>query len=128
MKLFWIGAGGALGSLARVLLETWIQDAHGGRFPFGTLAVNVLGSFAIGLVMQIAEARGALDSTLRIALTAGVLGGFTTYSGFNHQVLGCLRERAWLAGGAYLAGTAVSCLLAGVAGIVAGRWLSSSGG
>ena len=124
MKLFWIGAGGALGSAARYLLDGWVQRLVPGSFPLGILVVNVLGSFAIGLVMTLLEARGALDSTLRLGLVAGVLGGFTTYSSFNYQTLELLRARDWSGGLLNLASTVGGCLLAGLAGLAAGRWMA----
>src|SRR5262245_15667610 len=108
MRLFWIGAGGAFGSLGRHLLDEWIQRLVPGSFPLGILLVNALGSFGIGLTMTFFEARGALDSTLRVALTVGVLGGFTTYSTFNYQTLELLRARDWCGGLLNLAGTVVA--------------------
>jgi fluoride exporter len=125
MKLLWIGAGGALGSVARYLLDAWVTRFLPGGFPAGILGVNVLGSFGIGLVMALLGARGMLDSTLRLALVAGVLGGFTTYSSFNYQVLELLRAREWLTGGLYLVATVVFGLLAGVAGLGLGRWIAA---
>lgn len=124
MKLFWIGAGGAFGSVARYLLDGWVQRLVPGSFPLGILVVNVLGSFAIGFSMTLLEARGALDSTLRLGLVAGVLGGFTTYSSFNYQTLELLRARDWSGGLLNLASTVGACLLAGLAGLAAGRWLA----
>jgi CrcB protein len=126
MKLLWIGAGGALGSVARYLLDGWVQRLVPGSFPAGILVVNVLGSFLIGLVMMLFEARGALDSTLRLALAAGVLGGFTTYSSFNYQTLELLRQKDWLTGGLNLVATVTLCLLAGVLGLGAGRWVATN--
>lgn len=125
MKLLFIGAGGALGSVARYLLDGWVQRLAPAGFPVGVLAVNALGSFAIGLVMTLFEARGTLDSTLRLALVTGVLGGFTTYSSFNYQTLELLRGRAWMAGGLNLLATVVLCLAAGLLGLAAGRSLTA---
>lgn len=123
MKLLWVGAGGALGSVARYLLDGWVQRLLPGSFPAGILVVNALGSFLIGLVMTLFEARGTLDSTLRLALAAGVLGGFTTYSSFNYQTLELLRQKEWMTGGFNLLATIVLCLAAGFLGLGTGRWL-----
>ena len=68
-------AGGAAGSGARYAVGLFAQRFAGAGFPWGTLAVNVVGSFAIGLVMAVGLEAGRIDETLRIALTAGVLGG-----------------------------------------------------
>jgi len=126
MKLLWIGAGGALGSVARYLLDGWVQRLVPGNFPTGILTVNVLGSFLLGLVMTLLEARGALDSTLRVALAAGVLGGFTTYSSFNYQALELLRRQEWMTGGLYLVATVALCLTGGLLGLGAGRWMATN--
>ena len=123
MRLFWVGAGGALGSVARYLLDGWVQRLVPGSFPTGILVVNALGSFLLGLVMTLLDSRGPLDSTLRVALAAGVLGGFTTYSSFNYQTLELLRQKAWMAGGLNLVATVVLCLAAGLLGLGAGRWM-----
>lgn len=123
MKFLWIGAGGAVGSVVRYLFELGLARWAPGGIPAATLAVNTLGSFAIGLVCVLLEARGALDSTLRLALVTGLLGGFTTYSTFNHQTLELLRTRGWLAAGGNLIATLVCCLVAGVLGLGMGRGL-----
>jgi CrcB protein len=124
MKLLWIAAGGAVGSAARYLLETGCQRWSATWFPTGTLAVNALGSFALGFAMVVLEVRGALDSTLRLGLVTGLLGGFTTYSSFNHQTLELLRARGWLAAGGNVLATVLGCLAAGGLGLGAARWLA----
>jgi len=126
MKCLWVGAGGALGSMARYLVDGWVQRLVPGSFPAGILVVNVLGSFLLGLVMTLFEARGALDSTLRVALAAGVLGGFTTYSSFNYQTLEFLRQKDWSAGALNLVATVTLCLGAGLLGLAAGRWVAAT--
>lgn len=125
MKLFLIGVGGAFGSVARYLLEGWVQRLATTGFPFGILAVNTLGSFLIGFALIVLEARGWLDSTLRLALVTGVLGGFTTYSSFNYQTLEFLRAGDWTRGLLNLTATVGLCLAAGVLGLGAGRWLTA---
>lgn len=126
MRLVWIAIGGGLGSVARYLLDGWVQRWTASAFPLGILVVNASGSFAIGLVMTVLEARGALDSTLRLALTAGVLGGFTTYSSFNYQTLELFRARDWTGGALNLGATVVVCLVAGLLGLGAGRWVAGA--
>lgn len=126
MRLLWIGLGGAMGCVARYLLDGWVQRLAPGSFPIGILVVNVLGSFLLGLAMTLLEARGALDSTLRVTLAAGVLGGFTTYSTFNYQTLELWRQRDWATGGLNLVATVVLCLLAGALGLGLGRWVAAN--
>jgi CrcB protein len=122
-RFLWICLGGALGTGARYLLSGWLLRAAGPGFPWGTLAVNVLGSFLLGLIVQVALATD-LAPTLRLTLTTGVMGGFTTYSTFNQETLQYLQRSDWLLGFANLAVTVVTCLIAGALGFFAGRMLA----
>jgi fluoride exporter len=122
----WICLGGAAGTGARYLLSGWLLRAAGPAFPWGTLAVNVLGSFLLGLIMQVAVATDLLSPTLRLALTTGLMGGFTTYSTFNYETLQYFEQSDWLLGFANVAATVVVCLAAGGLGIIAGRMLAGS--
>jgi CrcB protein len=121
-RLLLVCLGGALGSGARYLTATALAQLTGPRFPWGTLAVNVLGSFAIELVLQ-AGARAGLSATAVLTLTTGVLGGFTTYSAFDSQVLALARGGTWGLAAAYLATTIIACLAAGLLGIATGHAL-----
>jgi CrcB protein len=123
MKLALVCLGGALGSGARYLLAAWIGTAAGPGFPWGTWAVNVLGCFAIELVV-LAGAHERLSSVAVLALTTGVLGGFTTYSAFNNQMLGLFRAGG-SGGVVYLGATLVGCLVAGLGGLALGQLLWS---
>lgn len=88
-----VALGGALGSIFRYLLGTWTQTLSKSiDFPYGTLAVNLLGCFMIGFLSQLAEARGALGSELRIFIFVGILGGFTTFSSFGNETLNLIRD------------------------------------
>jgi fluoride exporter len=104
--------------------EGWLQRANGAGFPWGTLAVNLIGSFLLGLVMQVSLTTDLLSPTLRLAIATGVLGGFTTYSSFNYETLRLFQEDAWLLGLANLGVTVVACLIAGVLGLWSGRLLA----
>lgn len=106
-----ICAGGALGTGARYLLQTAAVRAGLTALPFGTLFINILGSFAIALVLR----RGAFSPELRDALTIGVLGGFTTYSSFNEETLGFIDRGAYGHAALYVLLTVLGALLAGVA-------------
>jgi fluoride exporter len=116
-RFFWICLGGAVGTGARYLLTGWVLAALGVGFPWGTLAVNLIGSFAIGGVMHVGVATALLSPTLRMTLTTGVLGGFTTYSAFNYESLRLAQDGAWLLAGVNVLVMVVSCLAAGTAGI-----------
>ncbi|TPW17522.1 MAG: crcB [bacterium] len=100
----WLGllAGGALGTLLRFLVGTAITRQTGGAFPWGTLAVNILGCFAIGLVAGWAERQGALSTVLRMTIVAGLLGGFTTFSSFGLELFQLLSSARWVPAAAYV--------------------------
>jgi len=122
-RLLWICLGGAIGTGARYLLSGWLLRVLGPEFPYGTLAVNALGSFLLGVLMQVALSTESFPPTLRLTLATGVMGGFTTYSTFNYETLQLFQEGAWLLGFANLGITVAGCLAAGVLGLVAGRLL-----
>jgi CrcB protein len=120
-RLLAVCLGGAVGSGTRYLMSGWVMSRAGGGFPWGTLCVNVLGSFLLGAIMRIAATTSWMTPTTQVALTAGVLGGFTTYSSFNYEVTAHLERGAWLLASAYLVGTVSACLAAGFLGQIAAR-------
>ena len=92
-RVLLIGAGGFAGSVLRYWLSGLAQDvARGSLFPWGTLAVNLLGCLAIGVLAQLAEARGAFSAETRLFFATGLLGGFTTFSAFGNETLLLLRD------------------------------------
>lgn len=121
-RLLLVCAGGAIGSGARYLVATGMVHAFGPALPRGTLLVNVAGSFLIALVMG-AAATGAVSEDVRLFLGAGVLGGFTTYSSFNHETLALAAQGRLGAAAGYALVTFGACLAAGLAGMAAVRAL-----
>lgn len=92
MNILLVGIGGALGSISRYLLGTWIQSlSRSLDFPFGTLTVNLIGCFVIGFLSQLAETRGAFTPEARAFMFIGILGGFTTFSSFGNDTINLLR-------------------------------------
>lgn len=85
MRLALVIAGGGLGSAARYLAGIWMIEHAGSAFPWGTLSVNVVGSFLIGLLATLADESGWFGPDTRLFLVAGVLGGFTTFSAFSFE-------------------------------------------
>ncbi|MDW7731797.1 MAG: fluoride efflux transporter CrcB [Methanolobus sp.] len=79
-----IGIGGFIGAILRYTIGGWVQDNFV-SFPFGTLAVNILGSFFLGLIMYISEYHGIFNEETRVFLTIGILGAFTTLSTFSYE-------------------------------------------
>ena len=97
MNILLVGIGGALGSISRYLLGTWIQSlSRSIDFPYGTLAVNLSGCFVIGVLSQLAEARSAFTVEARALVFIGVLGGFTTFSSFGNDTINLLRAGSTL--------------------------------
>ena len=87
-----VALGGAVGSAFRYLFGSWVQAlSRSIDFPYGTLAVNLLGCFVIGLLAQLAEARGVFTSEARLFVFIGILGGFTTFSSFANDSVNLLR-------------------------------------
>jgi CrcB protein len=117
-----ICAGGAVGTGARYLLATAVTRAFG-NFPFGTMAVNLIGSFLASVLMVLALEKSALSPDLRLILVTGVMGGFTTYSSFNYETLHLAQSGAGGLAVANVVATLVLCALSGIAGIWLGRAL-----
>lgn len=118
--------GGAVGTGARYLISSWALAAFGPGFPWGTLAVNAGGSLAMGFLVELAVGVGTFPPTVQAALTTGVLGGFTTYSTFNAETLRFVQAGEVGFAVVNLVATVVSCLVAGLLGITAARWLAGA--
>ncbi len=92
-KLFLVGCGGFVGSVARYVIAGLVQRLTGSfTFPYGTLAVNLLGCFAIGALSGLFESRGVFSEPTRLFLLVGMLGGFTTFSTFVVETFSLLRD------------------------------------
>ena len=114
-----------LGASLRYLMGTWVQNAVDGAFPYGTLAVNAVGCFAIGLVVGLTDARGSLGANAQAFLVIGLLGGFTTFSAFGIDTIRLLRDGAVLAGSMNVVLQVGIGLCAVVVGLGAGQWVQA---
>ncbi len=118
-----VGIGGFVGAVARYWTAGAVHAVTGAAFPFGTLTVNVLGSFLIGLVMVTALERGLIGPDLRLFLTVGILGGFTTMSAFSFETFALVQERSLALAVYNILGSLVLCLLSVWCGATVGRLL-----
>ena len=92
-QIFLVGIGGFLGSVFRFLLSGFVHRLIPlSEFPFGTLAVNVVGCLLIGVLNGLAETRQVIGPELRLFLMIGMLGGFTTFSTFGYETLALIRD------------------------------------
>lgn len=115
-----VAAGSAVGGVMRHWLGLLVAQRVGSGFPWGTLFVNVTGSFLIGFIAAIADTR-PMSQGAREFLMVGVLGGYTTFSAFSLHTLVMLREGRMLEAGANVVGSVVLCLIAVWLGYLAGN-------
>ena len=126
MRVALVALGGAIGSVARYGVGALAAQLFGATFPWGTLLVNLTGSFLIATIMHVALSGTAISLELRIFLTTGIMGGFTTYSSFNYETLALINQRAYGLAGLNVAATVVGCFVAGVLGLATGRGLAGA--
>jgi CrcB protein len=120
-QLIAIASGGALGALLRFWLSSGVYKLLGHGFPYGTLAVNVLGSLAMGFLYVLLLERTVVSPELRGALLIGLLGAFTTFSTFSIETLNLLEQAELLKAGLNILVSVVACVLACWFGLVVGR-------
>jgi CrcB protein len=123
VRFLLICLGGAIGTGARYGIQVWAREALGTTFPYGTLAVNVIGSFLLGAIMYVGLNTELMSVTARMTLATGVMGGFTTYSSFNYETLQLFQDRSLRLGFINLFGTLFGCFAAGLLGIAVARKL-----
>jgi CrcB protein len=111
---------GAVGCGARYAVSTW-AIARWPQFPYGTLIVNLLGSFLIAFVLELSIRIASFPPNLRLALTTGFMGGLTTYSSFNYESTALLTDGQVAKGILNIGITLIGCLVAGGLGILLAR-------
>ncbi|PYM56237.1 MAG: fluoride efflux transporter CrcB [Candidatus Rokuibacteriota bacterium] len=121
MRLLLICLGGAVGTGARYLIGGLAARWLGPEFPYGTLIINVLGSFLIGFIQQVGLTTLAIPETTRLVLTIGVMGGLTTYSSFSYETIRLIENGSWLGAAANIVLTTCLCLVVCVLGLGLGR-------
>ncbi|MFO7766420.1 MAG: fluoride efflux transporter CrcB [Pelovirga sp.] len=124
MKLICIGVLGGLGCVTRYLLTLWTQHLAGRDFPYGTLLINVTGSFLLGLLLTMGVRQFPVSPDFRLGLSVGFLGGFTTFSTFSYQTLVMLEEGSYWSAGANILFNVILCLVGVFAGMLVARQLA----
>ena len=107
-----VAIGGALGSVARYALSSWVFDITSHKFPYATLIVNVAGSFVMGILFVVVVERAALPAEMRSLLMIGFIGAFTTFSAFSLDALGLWQNGHVLMSVIYMITTVILCLVA----------------
>ena len=119
-----VAVGGAAGSVARYLLAGWIGRFEGAGFPWGIMAINILGSFAMGVVVEGAALRWNLSNELRAFIAVGILGGFTTFSSFSLDAALLIQRGSLGPAAAYVLGSVALSILGLFAGLALVRALA----
>ena len=120
-KLLLVGFGGFLGTVARYLSVRSIDIKFNGAFPFGTLAVNIVGSFVLGIVWAWAARRTGDTDNFRLFLITGFCGGFTTFSAFAFENFNLIDQKLHSTSILYIISSVLLGILAVVGGILAGK-------
>lgn len=123
LQIILVAIGGAIGSVARYLTGLLTLRLFGPNFPWGTLAVNIIGSMAIGVFAELIARRFGASQDLRLFIITGILGGFTTFSAFSLDAAVLLERGALLSAVAYVAASMLVSLLAVFAGLALTRAL-----
>lgn len=112
------------GGLARYYLSGWVYGLLGRAFPYGTIAVNIIGAYLIGLIMELGLRSTVISDTLRLGLTVGFLGGLTTFSTFSYETFSLLEDGQFLIAFINVMASVAVCLLFTWLGIVTVRTLA----
>ena len=115
-----VGAGGAIGSMARYLIAGWVQGPAWTGFPYGIFIVNVTGGFIMGVFTEVMALRFNVSPVMRAFLTTGILGGYTTFSTFSLEAAMLIERHNYGQASFYIAGSAVLSVVA----LFAGLWFT----
>jgi CrcB protein len=121
--IWFVAVGSAVGGMSRYLVQALVQRSAGTVLPIGTMAVNVTGSFLLGLIAWYAADSSALSPEVRTLLTVGFCGGYTTFSTFSYETIVMLRDGEPAAAALYVIASVALSMIAVVAGFLVARLL-----
>lgn len=124
MTLVLIAVGGAAGAVSRYLIQGWVEELAGGRFPWGTFAVNISGSFVLGVVFALAIDRAFLSPEVRVPLMIGFISSYTTFSTLMLESWRLIEEGDIVFALGNLAVSIAVGMAAVIAGLALGRYLT----
>ena len=124
--IWYVAAGSAAGGVARFLLSTAIQERAASPFPVGTLVVNLTGSIALGFVLRYALGTASISPEMRVMLTTGFLGGYTTFSTFSYESVALIESGEYSRALAYVLLSVVLALLGTFGGMALGDAVTGS--
>jgi fluoride exporter len=118
MNVMWVALGGAIGAAARYGVNVWTPRLFGNDFPWSTFLVNVIGCLVMGVVAALAVTKLAMPDSLKLFLTTGILGGFTTFSAFALDFVVLFERKSPMLAGSYVLASVLCSLL----GVLSGFW------
>ena len=127
MQYLWIGLGGFLGANARYLVQQWAAQWWGADFPYGTLLVNISGSFVIAFFLTLVTGRLTVSSEARLFVAVGFLGGFTTFSSFAYETVRLAGQQGWWTAALNFVGNNVLGLTGVLLGVMLAQLLQPGG-
>lgn len=120
-EFIYIAVAGGLGAIGRYYMAGLTHRVLGDGFPYGTLIVNVAGSFLLGFVVQVGMSTDILPRSLRLAITFGFLGAFTTFSAFSYETFGYIEDGSWMMVGVNVLANVLPAIIAVFLGVLLGR-------
>jgi CrcB protein len=121
VTLLLVGAGGFFGAISRYLVDGWVATATGGGFPWGTLVVNLTGSFVLGVLFAASVERDLLPAAIRAPVLIGFIGAYTTFSTLTLESWRLVKDGSYLAAVGNIGGSMALGMIAVVAGLAIGR-------
>jgi len=122
-KILWISIGAVLGANLRYWIGDWAAQRFGSGFPYGTMIINLTGSFLLGLIVSMSMENFIIDPRLRLLLTIGFLGSYTTFSTYAYESIALISQGQWGLGLFNLLGSSLLGALFAVLGIWLGKVL-----